>query len=190
MLVVETVLGNVETDPELAARYEARPGEEIEEVVLDDRERRRSRFRTTTEAGTELGVVVGSDQRLQPGDVLVDDEERFVVVAFADREALVVRFDAPGDTAAMAEAAQVGYRAGNRHWDLAVRGDEVLVGLGTDADRIVETVTDALPPGATTRREHVDPSVFDDAPAHGHSHSHGVDPDAFGRARESGGDEA
>lgn len=185
MLVVETVLGSVEDDPELAARYEERPADEVETVVLDDRERRRSRVRTATDAGTELGIVVGSGQRLQPGDVLVDDEDRFVVVAFADREALVVSFDSPGDTAAMAEAVRVGYRVGNRHWDLAVRDDEVLVALGTDADRIVETVTDALPPGTTTRRERVDPALFDDAPAVGHDHSHGVDPEAFDRARSA-----
>lgn len=184
MRVIETVLGNVETDPELAASYEQRPTEEVERVVLDEQERRRSRFRTTTETGTELGVIAGSEQRLQPGDILVDDEDRFVIVAFANRDAIVVSFEAPGSTATMAEAARLGYRVGNRHCDLAVRDDEVLVALGTDADRIVETVTDALPAGATTRREDVDPALFDDTPAH--EHSHVVPTEAFDRARGTG----
>jgi urease accessory protein len=176
MRVVETVLGNIETDPDLEASYEERPAEEIEEVVLDEQERRRSRFRTATDAGTELGVVVESDRGLRPGDVLVNDEERFIVVAFADREALVVTFEAPEDEAAMAAAAQLGYRVGNRHLDLAVRDGAVLIALGNDGDRVAETVTAALPSGAETHREYVDPTLFDGTPAHGHGesgHTHG-----------------
>lgn len=187
MQVVETVLGNVETDPELAAQYKRRPAEEIEEVVLDERERRRSRFRTTTDAGTELGVVVESGQGLRPGDVLLDDDHRFVVVAFTDCEAVVVTFEHSGDGPAMATAARFGYRVGNRHWDLAVRGEEVLIALGTDEDRIIETVTDTLPPGAETRREYVDPTLFDETPAHGHDHGHsGHDHSHSGRDHTGG----
>jgi urease accessory protein len=186
MLVVETVLGNVE-DGELAARYEQRPEAEIERVVLDDRERRRSRVRTTTDAGTEIGIVVGDGQRLAPGDVLVDDDERMVVVAFEDRDALVVSFagTAPS-TGLLVAAAQLGYRVGNRHWDLAVRDEEVLIALGTDGEQKRRAVEAALPSGARTRRESVDPTVFDETPGHGpgaggHTYSHG------GRTHDHGG---
>lgn len=184
MLVADRVLGNVDEDPDLARRYDGRPEGEIEEVVLDERERRKSRFRTTTTAGTDLGVVVEGTDGLAPGDVLVDDDERMVVVAFADREALVVeleRVESGAET--LATLARVGYEVGNRHWDLATRDGEVLVGLGTDGDRIAETVASELPPGATTRRESVDPTLFDESVDHGHgdeghdhgehSHSHG-----------------
>jgi urease accessory protein len=181
MLVVESVLGNVETDPELADRYEARPETEIERVVLDERERRRSRVRTATDAGTEVGIVVDGDHDLAPGDVLVDDAERLVVVTFEDREALVVSFEGDrASTETLVRMAELGYRVGNRHWDLAVRDDEVLVALGTDSSHKVREITDALPSGARTWRETVDPTLFDDAGGHGaggdgddHTHGHG-----------------
>ncbi|WP_424018202.1 urease accessory protein UreE [Halorientalis pallida] len=180
MLVSESVLGNVEDDADLRAAVEGRPQEEVERVVLDERERRRSRIRTTTDAGTEIGVVVEDERGLEPGDVLVNDDERIVLVEFADREALVVAFEG-GDAAAMARAAELGHAIGNRHRDLAVRDGEVLIALEADGDRTVETVTAMVPEGTETRRERVDPTLFDGAGAtdpdhdHGHAHDHGSD---------------
>jgi len=178
MLVTETIIGNVEDDADLRRSVEARPDAEVERVVLDERERRRSRIRTTTDAGTEIGVVVEDERGLRPGDVLVDDE-RVVLVEFADREALVVEF-ADGDAVAMARAAELGHAVGNRHRDLAIRDGEALIALDTDADRTVEEVTGMLPPGAETRRELVDPTLFDDGGTadhdhggDGHAHDHG-----------------
>jgi urease accessory protein len=170
MLVVESVLGNVEADPDLAARREERPAEEVERVVLDERDRRRARLRTTTEAGTDIGIV-SPEGGLQPGDVLVDDAERMVVVDFADRDALVVDFTGVDGTGeALATAAALGHELGNRHRDLAVRESEVLVALGPDAGQIRATVESAAPAGVTVRRETVDPSLFDGTGAHGHDH--------------------
>lgn len=187
MLVVESVLGNVEADPDLAARREERPAAEIERVVLDERDRRRARLRTTTEAGTDIGIV-SPEGGLQPGDVLVDDAERMVVVDFADRDALVVDFagvDGTGET--LATAAALGHELGNRHRDLAVRESEVLVALGPDAQQIRATVESAAPAGAAVRRETVDPALFDGTGAHadhggetGHTHSHGHGDHAHG----------
>lgn len=179
MLVVERVLGNVNEDPEWRDEYEARSESDIERVVLDDRDRRRSRIRTMTDDGTDIGIVVEDDHELSPGDVLADGD-RLVVVGFEDREALVVSLEqvttATDTVVAMTE---LGYQVGNRHWDLAVRDADVLVALGTDAERKVDEVEAALPPGAQTRREMVDPTLFDGRPGHGgpntsgdHTHVH------------------
>jgi len=188
MLVAEGVLGNVEDDPEFARQHEQRDDGQVEVVRLDERERRRSRIRTTTDAGTGIGIVVEDDRGLRPGDVLVADDDQLVVVEFADREALVVSFEA-GGPAAMAAAARLGYRVGNRHWDLAARGDEVVVALGADGERVAAEVEAALPPGARTRRETVDPTLFDDvagtqAHTHGHDHDHSPSEHTHGHGDE------
>jgi len=173
MLVVDSVLGNVDADPELAARVEERPAAEIERVVLDERDRRRARLRTTTDGGTEIGIVA-PDGGLRPGDVLVDDEDRLVVVDFADRDALVVDFTGvSGSTDALVTAAALGHELGNRHRELAVRDGEVLVALGPDAAQIRATVESAAPPGVEIRREAVDPALFDGVGAHAHGHGDG-----------------
>lgn len=170
MLVVDSVVGNVDDDPDLAARVEARPDSEVERVVLDERDRRRARLRTATDADTDVGIVA-PECGLRPGDVLVEDDDRLVLVDFADRDALVVDFaDVAGSTEALVTAAALGHELGNRHRELAVRGNEILVALGPDAAQIRETVADAAPAGVEIHREAVDPSLFDGVGAHSHGH--------------------
>lgn len=169
MIVADAVLGTV---AEFAGR-------EVETVRLDDHERKRSRVRATTDAGTEIGLALG-DARVREGDVVYADDERVVAVAFEEREALVVALDGvDGSSEALASMAELGHVVGNRHRDLAVRGGELLFPIGGSGDRIADEVRGHLPAGATTRREAVDPTLFDEGAAgadheHGpHSRSHG-----------------
>lgn len=166
MLVADTYVGH-RGDPSVAALLaDADP----HRVVLSDTERRRSRVRTETTDGRDVGVVVG--RVLADGDVLATESGALVAVELASVEALVVDFsDADGVDATTAVA--LGHAAGNRHWDLAVRGAEVLFPATESRDRMEATLADALPAGATVRYEDVPPSTFDDAS--GPDHSHGGD---------------
>lgn len=167
MLVADTYLGTRD-DPTVAERL--RTADPLT-VVVDDTERRRSRFRTTAECGREVGVVVARD--LDDGDVL-DADGTPVVVRLEPIEALVVDFagiDVPATT-----AVQVGHAVGNRHWSLAVRGEEVLLPVTDDRERMEAAVRPLLAEGADVEYAVVSPTTFDDAGnahgGHGHDHAH------------------
>lgn len=182
---VDAVVGNVDADPDLAEAIAAheRAGT-LERVVLDDTDRRRSRFRARTEAGTELGVVVDRPE-LAAGDVLLLADDRAVVVAFEPREAFVVEF--PTVTAAVSTAVELGHRIGNQHWDVAVEGDTVSVPVEADRAIIEDVLGPYIPPEATTRYETVAAERFIDGTdgrgghdgehGHGHDGEHGHDHD-------------
>jgi urease accessory protein len=142
-----------------------------ETVRVGEAERRRSRFRTTTTDGTEIGVVVGRE--LRAGDVLAGDGLT-VVVELEQVDALAVDLtDASGSLAA---AVELGHAMGNRHWDIAVRDGTVYVPVADSVDRMCETVEPAMPAGAEIATTTVPPSLFDersDHPGHGHSHDDG-----------------
>ncbi len=58
---IDGIVGNVHTDDELATLCEDHEANgTLERVVVDASDRRRSRFRTTTDAGTDVGVVVNA----------------------------------------------------------------------------------------------------------------------------------
>lgn len=170
MLVADSYLGH-RTDSATADRLD---GADPHRVVLDDTDRRRSRVRTETEAGRDLGVVVADE--LADGDVLETADGDLVVVELAAVEALAVDL-ADADLEA-ATALEVGHALGNRHRDLAVRDDTALVPVADSRERTAATVADLLPDGVSTRFETVSPSTFDDAtPEHAHGgsdHGHGV----------------
>lgn len=151
-------------------------------IVVDDDERRRSRVRTETTAGEDVGIVVG--RVLRDGDVVAADDSRAVVDL---RPVEAVGFDA----AALAppRALEVGHAVGNRHWDLATRGDETLVRGADGPERTAAALEPMLPPTVETRVVSVPPSTFDDGDSRsaGHGHAH---PDGHGSAPTDEGGES
>lgn len=165
MLVADAYLGHRD-DPSVAARLaDADPAR----VRLSDTDRRRSRVRTETRDGRDLGVVVG--RVLRDGDVL-DANGTLVVVDLEPVDALVLEVaDVPATV-----ALELGHAIGNRHRDLAVRGDEALIPVADSRERTAALVAADLPDGVTTRFEAVPPTTFDDGGSdHGHDHSHRQD---------------
>lgn len=175
MLVANTYVGHRDED----AVADRLAGTESATVVLSDTERRRSRVRTETADGRDLGIVVA--RGLADGDVLEADDGTLVVVELAAVEALVIDF-AGGEIPPTA-ALELGHAVGNKHWSLAVRGEEALLPVTDSKARMEAAVTEHLP-DVPTRYERVPPTTFDDGGAdhggdghdghtHGdHSHSH------------------
>lgn len=171
MLVADRYLGHREDD----AVADRLADEDAHRVVLSDTDRRRSRVRTETPDGRDLGIVVSRE--LGDGDVLETGDGSLVVVELAAVDALVVEF-ADADVSPTA-ALEFGHATGNRHWDLAVRDGEALFPVPDTRERMLDALSDDLPDGVATRFERVPPTTFDDAEsadhehAHDHSHSHG-----------------
>jgi urease accessory protein len=206
MLVAETYVGHRSDETVAAELAEGtsgtdggdRPASGHHRVVLTDTERRRSRVRTETIDGADLGIVVGRE--LADGDVLRTDAGDLVVVELAAVEALVVDLDGTAD--APTAAAAFGHAVGNRHWDMAVRGTAVLFPTTDDRERMERFVREAAPPGAALDYEHVPPTTFDDGGAGhgpaGHSHGpggehaggHGDSPSLTGDDARGHGDDA
>ncbi|MEM4780955.1 MAG: urease accessory protein UreE [Halalkalicoccus sp.] len=174
MIVAREVLGNV---GEMADEREAHEDRgTFETVTVSERERSRSRFKTELADGTELGVVLG-DRELSPGDVLVETDDRMVVVEFERREALVVSTPEMGWKAAL----ELGHHMGNQHWELAIRGEELLLPVVGERRLMERTLREKLPDGATIGVERVDPESFDAEGGHGdHGHAHGTGSDHGG----------
>ncbi|QLH81139.1 urease accessory protein UreE [Halosimplex pelagicum] len=173
MLVAETFVGSLD-DESVAERVD---GGDPLHVAVDETERRRSRFRTTTADGTDLGVVVARE--LRDGDVL-STGDRLVVVSLEAVAAMVVDFGgvADPDRAAVTTALELGHAVGNRHWDLAVEDGRAYLPLADTRERMESTVEPHLPDGATIGYDEVAPALFDEGGGadHGHGaagHSHG-----------------
>jgi urease accessory protein len=171
MLVADTYLGSL-TDEDIDDRVEAA---DSLRVMLDDTDRQRSRVRTTTVDGTDLGIIVGRELRNE--DVLVarnresDDGEHLVVVELDGVPAVALSFD-DVTREVLPSAVALGHAVGNRHRDLAVVDNRVLVRAEQDSDRLESLLAEHLPEGATTARTTVPPSAFDSNTGHtGHTHA-------------------
>ncbi|WEL18368.1 Urease accessory protein UreE [Halorhabdus sp. SVX81] len=160
MIVAETVVGSI-------AAFDDRT---IEYVRLSDAERKRSRVRTTTDAGTDVGLVLG-DTSVEAGDVVYADDDRAIAIAFEDRPALAIDVSALADDGGTHGCLlELGHFLGNRHYDLVVEGATAFVPV--EADRpIADAIRARLPDGAEVTRRTVDPTLFDESDPPEHSHS-------------------
>ncbi|WP_284008407.1 urease accessory protein UreE [Haloarcula pelagica] len=171
MRLADSYVGH-RADPAVEKRLTA-PATDPVTVVLSDTDRRRSRVRTETDDGRDLGVVVPQD--LGDGDVLEADDGTLVVVELARIDALVLDLDGSGLTPTA--ALELGHALGNRHWDLALRDGEALFPVPDSRERMDAVVESELPAAVDHRYEAVPPTLFDDAgsPAdheHGGAHDH------------------
>lgn len=178
MLVADEYVGHRDDD----AVADRLAGTDPVRVVLSDTDRRRSRVRTTTVDGRDLGVVVARD--LADGDLLETEEGTLVVVELEGVETLVL--DVGSTELSPTAALELGHALGNRHWKLAVRGDEALFPVASSRERTEAVVGDVVPEAVSHRYETVPPTTFDDGPEHGlgvdhahpagseHAHTHGA----------------
>jgi urease accessory protein len=166
MRIADSYLGHRE-DPAVEERLAAA---DPVTVVLSDTDRQRSRVRTETDDGRDLGVIVPQD--LGDGDVLQADDGTLVIVELARIDALVLDLDGSGLTPTA--ALELGHALGNRHWDLALRDGEALFPVPDSRERMDAIVRTELPAAVDHRYEAVPPTLFDaDSPSSDHDHSHG-----------------
>ena len=171
---IDGVVGNRHDDPELddAITAHERAGT-LERVNIDSSDRKKSRFRTETDAGTDLGILVG-ERELRSGDVLFVDEERACIVTFETREAYVIELP-DLDRETIGTAIELGHRIGNQHWDLAIEHGAVYVPVEAEKRIVEDVLGEYVPNGSTTRYEVVEAELFldgEDAAHADHEHSH------------------
>jgi urease accessory protein len=94
---------------------------ERDTLVLTAEERRWARRRVTTTAGRTLALALPTGSVLTPGAVLYVGPDWFVVVECATESCLAVT------PASREEALRVAFEVGNRHFNLALDGERLLV---------------------------------------------------------------
>lgn len=178
---IDQIIGNRRDDPALADRLDGHEAQgTLERVVIAADQRKKSRLRVETDAGTDLGLVL--DSPLRSGDILALGDDRAIVVEFEPAEAAVI--DLPEPTSeTLATAVELGHRVGNQHWDLTVQDGTVYIPVAADRRIIENVLAESLPAGTAIRYEAVDAGVWVDEPDeanhrgdHAHAEqSHGAD---------------
>jgi urease accessory protein len=161
MLLAETYVGHRD-DESVAAAFDTG---DCHRVVLTDTERRRSRVRTETVDGRDIGIVIGRE--LADGDVLQTEGGASVIVELASVEAMVIELEETDATTTVMVA--FGHAVGNRHWEMATRETAVLFPVTDNRERMERFVKEEAPYGVTISYERVPPTTFDDGgPDHAH----------------------
>lgn len=145
MLILDRILGQA-SDPALADRlHTLSHGGQVETLVLSTSDIQRHRLRLASDQGTDCAIRLERHQQLRNGSVLLLEGQRAIVVQMQDPQYLRLR---PRDAAA---ALELGYFAGNMHWQVRFADDQLQIPLsGPEADYL-ERLAPMLADGRVAR---------------------------------------
>jgi urease accessory protein len=121
MLIVNTVLGNIYKDDQLAKKIEdSKEQGKFRRLLLSRIEMEKSRLRKKTDDGFDIGFVLEPGTKLQHGDVISESDETILIEQLPEK-ILTVKFKQNDKNLFLL----VGHIIGNRHRPISIRNETI-----------------------------------------------------------------
>ena len=115
MITVSTTLGNIFHDNEWNKKFnKASQSNNFETLILSRTDLSKNRLRAKTNKGTDVGIVLKSDSKIQNGDVLLFDQERFIFIQQNPEKVISVTKKANSEANFDETLVLIGHILGNR----------------------------------------------------------------------------
>lgn len=143
----------------LTQRHDHYHGEIQDRLILPFELRQKSRFKSATEQGNPVGIVIERGHIIRDRQVLTDGNGHAIEVIAADEPVITAYADTP------IQFARATYHLGNRHVPLQI-GEQW---IRFQPDHVLQEMVEML--GLSTRAEEA-PFEPEDGAYHGHGHHH------------------
>ena len=158
--------------PAVPVACAALEGKRRDTLCLTWEERRWTRKRVVTTAGREVGLALPTGSLLKPGDIVAIEADWYLEIEGKPEPVLAVT------PRSRDEAIRIAFDVGNRHFALAVDGDDLLVPDDTAMEQLLGRLGVAwqrraavfAPLGGAYAQEHGRSSL--DGHSHAHPHYH------------------
>ncbi|HIC05719.1 MAG TPA: Urease accessory protein [Candidatus Nitrosopelagicus sp.] len=121
MLIVNTVLGNIYKDDQLAKKIEdSKEQGKFRRLLLSRIEMEKSRLRKKTDDGFDIGFILEPGTKLQHGDVISESDETILIEQLPEK-ILTVKFKQNDKNLFLL----VGHIIGNRHRPISIRNETI-----------------------------------------------------------------
>lgn len=160
------------TEPALRVARAALEGRQRDTLCLTWEERRWTRKRVVTAGGREVGLALPTGSLLKPGDIVAVEADWYLEIEGRPEPVLAVT------PRSRDEAIRIAFDVGNRHFPLAMAGDDLLVPDDTAMEQLLTRLGVAwqrraavfAPLGGAYPQEHGRSSL--DGHSHAHPHVH------------------
>ncbi|HJT09917.1 MAG TPA: Urease accessory protein [Candidatus Nitrosotalea sp.] len=131
MLTITTIVGNIFHDKELMNKFKQMESQKkCERMKIPRHELERGRIRKTTDFGTDIGLILNS--HLYHGDVIVSDQERFVIVEQIPEKVLSIKIENLRDNPD--NLITLGHIIGNRHKPIMINSNILSFPIHSDSE--------------------------------------------------------
>ncbi len=130
MLIVNTVLGNIYKDDQLAKKIEdSKKQGKFRRLLLSRIEMEKTRLRKKTDDGFDIGFILEPGTKLQHGDIISESDETILIEQLPEKT-LVVKFKENRKGLFLL----VGHIIGNRHRPISIRNETISFPIHDDSE--------------------------------------------------------
>ena len=130
MLIVNTILGNMYKDDQLAKKIEdSKEQGKFRRLLLSRIEMEKTRLRKKTDDGFDIGFVLEPGTKLQHGDVISESDETILIEQLPEK-ILIVKFKENRKDLFLL----VGHIIGNRHRPISIRNETISFPIHDDSE--------------------------------------------------------
>jgi urease accessory protein len=130
MLIVNTILGNIYKDDQLAKKIEdSKERGKFRRLSLSRIEMEKTRLRKKTDDGFDIGFVLEPGIKLQHGDVISESDETILIEQLPEK-ILTVKFKENRKDLFLL----VGHIIGNRHRPISIRNETISFPIHDDSE--------------------------------------------------------
>src|SRR5579863_9476191 len=131
MLTITSIMGNIFHDKELMDKFKQMESQKrCERIMISRLELERGRIRKTTDLGTDVGLVL--DSRLYHGDVILSDQEKFILVEQLPEKVICIKIKSLKDNPV--GLLTLGHIVGNRHKPIVINNDVLSFPIQADSE--------------------------------------------------------
>ena len=133
MLIVNTILGNIYKDDQLAKKIEdSKKQGKFRRLLLSRIEMEKTRLRKKTDDGFDIGFILEPGTKLQHGDIISESDETILIEQLPEKT-LVVKFKENRKGLFLL----VGHIIGNRHRPISIRNETISFPIHDDSEMVL-----------------------------------------------------
>lgn len=136
MIMVDSVIGNINRDKILKKKYDEMSSRNFCETIKISRlESQRLRLRKSSDKGTEVALILQHDMHLKHGDVVMLTENNMVVIEIEPENVLMIEIKENIHEGDVIEVpARVGHTIGNLHRPIKIERRKIYFPIQADVE--------------------------------------------------------
>jgi urease accessory protein len=152
MISINSVVGNIHNDNDLAQKYHQMTGKQLSEIIRISRsEAQRVRMRKTSDKGTDVAIMLPQSVHIKHGDVLLLDNDKIIVVEIQpERVAVIAVKNNTASEHLFEMAVKVGHTIGNLHRPIKLEDNKIILPIQAESE------LDLLKKVLGSSKEHID----------------------------------
>jgi len=135
MITISSTLGNIIRDKEWNEKFEKLSKSNSFEILkLSRSDLEKTRLRAKTNKGTDIGIVLNSHSKMQNGDVLISNSQKFVIIQQNPEKVISVKIKGKTEANFEETLILVSHIIGNQHRPIQIEDGKIFFPILSESE--------------------------------------------------------